>query len=147
MASNPLPLPAVYPLRAYVPWAYSALAPMPDRVNLASFLPLTPVSFEILLALAAGELHGYAIMLDVERRTSGAISLHAGSLYRALNRLLEGALIEELEERPSPESDDERRRYYRLTSKGLEIARGEARRLELQVEAARQRRLLPGGGS
>ena len=120
---------------------------MADRVNLASFLPLTPVSFEILLALAAGELHGYAIMLDVERRTSGAISLHAGSLYRALNRLLEAGLIEELEERPSPETDDERRRYYRLTPKGLEVARGEARRLELQVEAARQRRLLPGGGS
>jgi DNA-binding PadR family transcriptional regulator len=120
---------------------------MPDRVNLATFLPLTPVSFEILLALASGELHGYAIMLDVERRTAGAISLHAGSLYRALNRLLEAGLIEELEERPGPELDDERRRYYRLTSKGLEVARGEARRLALQVEAARQRRLLPGGGS
>jgi DNA-binding PadR family transcriptional regulator len=118
---------------------------MGDRINLASFLPLTPVSFEILLALAGGEQHGYAVMLDVERRTSGAISLHAGSLYRALNRLLEAGLIEELDERPEREHDDERRRYYRLTAKGLEIARGEARRLELQVDAARQRRLLPGG--
>jgi DNA-binding PadR family transcriptional regulator len=118
---------------------------MPDRVNLSTFLPLTSVSFEILLALAGGEQHGYAVMLDVERRTSGAISLHAGSLYRALNRLLESGLIEELDERPDPEHDDERRRYYRLTAKGREVARGEARRLEALVEAARQRRLLPGG--
>ena len=118
---------------------------MADRLNLGSFLPLTPVSFEILLALAGGEQHGYSVMLDVERRTSGEISLHAGSLYRALNRLLEAGLIEELDERPDPKHDDERRRYYRLTPKGLEVARGEARRLELQVEAARQRRLLPGG--
>ena len=118
---------------------------MPDRVNLTTYLPLTPVSFEILLALAGGEQHGYAVMLDVERRTSGGIALHAGSLYRALNRLLEAGLIEELEERPDPEHDDDRRRYYRLTPRGLEVARGEARRLELQVEAARQRRLLPGG--
>ena len=120
---------------------------MADRLNLNTFLPLTPVSFEILLALAGGEQHGYAVMLDVERRTSGAISLHAGSLYRALNRLLEAGLIEELEHRPDREHDDERRRYYRLTANGLEVARAEARRLELQVEAARQRRLLPGGNA
>jgi DNA-binding PadR family transcriptional regulator len=118
---------------------------MPDRLNLAAFVPLTPVSFEILLALAGSEQHGYAVMLDIERRTNGGISLHAGSLYRALNRLLEAGLIEELDERPEPDDDDERRRYYRLTAKGLAVARGEARRLELQVEAARQRRLLPGG--
>jgi DNA-binding PadR family transcriptional regulator len=117
---------------------------MPDRVNLATHLPLTPVAFEILLALAGGEQHGYAVMLDVERRTNGTISLHAGSLYRALNRLLEAGLIEELEERPDPQHDDERRRYYRLTARGLDVARGEARRLEAQVDAARQRRLLPG---
>src|ERR687894_95326 len=116
---------------------------MTDRVNLNAFLPLTPVSFEILLALAGGELHGYAVMLDVERRTGGAISLHAGSLYRALNRLLESELIEELDDRPRGVSDDERRRYYRLTKKGLDVARGEARRLEALVDAARRRRLLP----
>jgi DNA-binding PadR family transcriptional regulator len=118
---------------------------MPDKLNLSAFLPLTPVAFEILLALAGGEQHGYAVMLDVERRTGGEISLHAGSLYRALNRLLEAGLIEELDERPMRGHDDERRRYYRLTKKGLEVARGEARRLESQVEAARRRRLLPGG--
>jgi len=118
---------------------------MPDRVNLASFLPLTQVSFEILLALAGGEQHGYAVMLDIERRSAGSLSLHAGSLYRALNRLLEAELIEELEERPDPAQDDERRRYYRLTPKGMEVARGEARRLEQLVSAARKRRLLPRG--
>ena len=118
---------------------------MPDRVNVAAFLPLTPVSFEILLALAGGEQHGYAVMHDIDARTGGAVSLHAGSLYRALNRLLEAGLIEELDERPAPDEDDERRRYYRLTPTGLQVARGEARRLERQVESARQRRLLPGG--
>lgn len=126
---------------------------MPDKLNLSAFLPLTPVAFEILLALAGGEQHGYAVMMDVERRTGGEISLHAGSLYRALNRLLEVGLIEELDEPPARVlrqaqdrgHDDERRRYYRLTRKGLEVARGEARRLESQVEVARRRRLLPGG--
>src|SRR5687767_864541 len=116
---------------------------MADRLNLNGFLPLTPVAFEILLALADGDQHGYAVMLDVERRTSGAISLHAGTLYRALNRLLEAGLIKEIDERPDPADDDERRRYYRLTPRGRDVAKGEARRLELQVEAARQRQLLP----
>ena len=117
---------------------------MPDRVRLEAFLPLTPVAFEILLSLAGGDQHGYATLLDVERRTSGVISLHAGSLYRALNRLLESGLIDEVDDRPEKD-DDERRRYYRLTAKGRDVGRGEARRLEVQVEAARQRRLLPGG--
>jgi DNA-binding PadR family transcriptional regulator len=116
---------------------------MPDRANLNTYLPLTQVSFEILLALAGGEQHGYAVMLDIERRSGGAVSLHAGSLYRALNRLLEAELIEELDDSPDPESDDERRRYYRLTATGMEVARGEARRLEQLVAAARQRKLLP----
>lgn len=109
-----------------------------------SFLPLTPVVFEILLALAEGEQHGYAIMLEVERRSGGAITLHPGSLYRALNRLLESGLIEELDERPDPNNDDERRRYYRLTSLGSDVARAEAARLESQVASARTRRLLRG---
>jgi DNA-binding PadR family transcriptional regulator len=108
------------------------------------FLPLTPVVFEIALALAAGDRHGYEIMQDVERRTDGRIVLHPGTLYRALARLLDQGLIEELDERPDDGHDDERRRYYRLTANGLEVARGEARRLEAQVDAARQRRLLPG---
>ena len=112
-----------------------------------SFLPLTPVAFEVLLALAEGEQHGYAVMLDVERRTGGGITLHAGSLYRVLNRLLDTGLIEELDERPDAESDDGRRRYYRITPLGQSVAREEAKRLESQVSAARARRLLRGSRS
>ena len=109
-----------------------------------TFLPLTPVVFEILLALSEGEQHGYAVMLEVERRSGGTVTLHPGSLYRALNRLLESSLIEELDERPDPENDDERRRYYRLTPLGGDVARAEATRLESQVASARARRLLKG---
>lgn len=109
--------------------------------------PLTPVVFEILMALAGGEQHGYAIMQDVERRTDGRIDLHAGSLYRALGRLLDGGLIEELDERPASASDDERRRYYRLTPAGAAAARTEAERLAAQVATARARRLLRRGSA
>lgn len=108
------------------------------------FLPLTPVAFEVLLALADGDQHGYAVMLEVEQRTGGAIKLHAGSLYRVLNRLLDTGLIEELDERPDRESDDERRRYYRITLLGQAVAREEAKRLESQVAAARARKFLKG---
>ncbi len=111
-----------------------------DRLRVDQFLPLTPVAFEILLALADGEQHGYRIMQDVNSRAAGAVTLHAGTLYRALARLLEQEFIEELAERPA--EDDERRRYYRLTERGLAVARAEARRLAGQLEAARTRRLL-----
>jgi DNA-binding PadR family transcriptional regulator len=113
-----------------------------DRFRPETFLPLTPVAFEILLALADGEQHGYSIMREVDRRSAGAVTLHPGTLYRALARLLESGLIEELEERPDPEHDDERRRYYKLTERGLTVARAEAERLWSQVTAARERRLL-----
>jgi DNA-binding PadR family transcriptional regulator len=111
-----------------------------DRFRAESFLPLTPVAFEILIALADGEQHGYRIMQDVNARSGGAVTLQAGTLYRALARLLEQSLIEELAERPA--EDDERRRYYRLTDRGLAVARGEAERLVAQLAAARARRLL-----
>ena len=110
------------------------------------FLPLTPVAFEILLSLAEGEQHGYSIMRSVHQRTRGAVEIHAGTLYRALNRLLSQGLIVELDERPAPDLDDERRRYYRLTPLGGQVLRAEARRLESQVMAARARRLLPTRG-
>jgi DNA-binding PadR family transcriptional regulator len=113
-----------------------------DRFRADSLLPLTPVAFEILLALADGERHGYSIMREVADRSSGAIMLHPGTLYRALARLLESEWIEELDERPDPANDDERRRYYRLTERGIAVARAEAERLESQVVAARSRRLL-----
>ena len=113
-----------------------------DKFRPESFLPLTPVAFEILLALADGERHGYSILQEVETRSAGAVSLHAGTLYRALARLLENNLIEELD---SPvRDDDERRRYYRLTTRGIAVARAEVGRLEGQLAAARTRRLLKG---
>lgn len=115
-----------------------------DKFRPVTFLPLTPVAFEILLALADGERHGYSILQEVERRSDGAVALHAGTLYRALARLLETDLLEELRESPDPSSADERRRYYRLTARGIAVARAEAMRLEGQVAAARARRLLKG---
>ncbi|HYU79246.1 MAG TPA: PadR family transcriptional regulator [Vicinamibacterales bacterium] len=115
-----------------------------DRFRPQAHLPLTPVAFEILLALADGERHGYSIMREVAERSSGAITLHPGTLYRALARLLESGLIEELDERPHVENDDERRRYYRLTPHGIAVARAEAERLAGQLAAARHRKLLKG---
>ena len=113
-----------------------------DKFRADQFLPLTPVAFEILLALADGEQHGYSIMREVERRSGGSVVLHPGTLYRALARLLEAGFIQELEERPDPEHDDERRRYYQLTPGGIAVARAEAERLAGQVAAARARKLL-----
>src|SRR6267142_4108629 len=110
-----------------------------------SFLPLTAVVFEILLALAGGDLHGYDIMREVDSRTAGDVSLHAGTLYRALHRLLRARLIEEIAEIAEPadagdaRKQDERRRYYRLTTLGRGVAVAEARRLASQVTAARTR--------
>ena len=115
-------------------------APAPE-----TFLPLTPVVFEILLSLAGGERHGYSIMQEVESRSGGSVALRAGSLYRALARLLDDGLVEELDERRDPQ-DDERRRYYRLTSAGQHVASAEARRLARQIDTARARRLLRHSG-
>lgn len=112
-----------------------------DRLRVEQFLPLTPVAFEILLALADGEQHGYRIMQDVNARAGAAVVLHAGTLYRALARLLEQELIEELDERPTGR-DDERRRYYRLTERGRAVASAEASRLAGQLATARARRLV-----
>jgi DNA-binding PadR family transcriptional regulator len=105
------------------------------------------VAFEILLALADGERHGYSILQEVEQRSGGAVSLHAGTLYRALARLLESELIEELSGAPDSGSADERRRYYRLTARGIAVAKAEIVRLEGQLTAARSRRLLRGARS
>jgi DNA-binding PadR family transcriptional regulator len=111
-----------------------------------SLLPLTAVAFEILLTLADGDCHGYHIMQDVSRRTNGAVVLHPGTLYRALARLLDESLIEEIDHRPSKSPaggrDDERRREYRLTRFGRAVLAAEAARLDQQVRQARARRLL-----
>ena len=106
---------------------------------------MTPAAFLVLLSLAEEERHGYGIMREVERRSGGEERLGPGTLYRTIGRLLDDGLIEESGERPDPETDDERRRYYRITEKGMRAAGAEARRLEALVGAARERRLLPGG--
>ena len=111
-----------------------------DRLRIDHFLPLTPVAFEIQLALADGEQHGYRIMQEVNARSAGAVTLHAGTLYRALARLLEQSLIEELAERPA--EDDERRRYYRLTDRGIAVARAASSWPASRWASARARRLL-----
>ena len=102
-------------------------------------LPLTPAVFHILLALADQDRHGYAIILDIAERTDGAMRLGTGTLYTAISRLLEQGLIEESDERPSADEDDERRRYYRLTPFGRDVANAEARRLAALVKMARSR--------
>ena len=109
-----------------------------------SFLPLQSAVFHILLALADEDRHGYAIIQDVAQRTDGAIRLSAGTLYRSIQRMLDDGLIVEPRERPAPEEDDERRRYYRLTALGEAVARAEARRLADLVRMARARGLAPG---
>ncbi len=93
-------------------------------------------TFHILIALARGERHGYAIIQEVERATDGKLRMGAGTLYRALQRMLEQGLIVETQDRPAPEQDDERRRYYRITDEGREAARAEARRLAGMVRLA-----------
>jgi DNA-binding PadR family transcriptional regulator len=110
-----------------------------DERDVDALLPLPPVTFHILIALAREDRHGYAIMQDVEERTGGKLRLGAGTLYRSIQRLLEQGLIAETRERPAPELDDERRRYYRITPFGAAVARGEARRMsELLVMARAQ---------
>lgn len=108
-----------------------------------SFLPLHKDTFHILVSLADGDGHGYSVMQDVSERTDGAVRLSPSTLYGAIKRLLEQGLIEELSERPDPEHDDERRRYYRLTRLGRQVAIAEARRLERLLADARAAGLLP----
>ena len=109
-----------------------------------SFLPLTPAVFHILLALADGEKHGYAIMQEVETNTGGIVAMGPGTLYGSIKRMLAVGLIEESDERPDPELDDERRRYYRLTGPGADALRFEVRRLADLVHVARRKRILAG---
>jgi len=109
-----------------------------------SLLPLPPVTFHILLALADQDRHGYAIIQDVAVRTGGELKLSAGTLYRSIQRMLEQGLVVETRDRPAPEDDDERRRYYRITKFGAEVARAEARRLSQLVKFARESGFAPG---
>jgi DNA-binding PadR family transcriptional regulator len=108
-----------------------------------SLLPLPPVTFHILLALADEPRHGYAIMQDVAERTRGALKLGAGTLYRSIQRMLEQGLVVETRRRPAPEFDDERRRYYQIAPFGEAVARAEARRLAQLVKLARASGFAP----
>ena len=98
---------------------------------------LPAATFHILLALAEEDRHGYAIIQDVVVRTGGELKLSAGTLYRSIQRMLEQGLIAETRDRPAPEDDDQRRRYYRITPHGTAIAKAEARRLGQLVKMAR----------
>ena len=106
------------------------------------FLPLTPAMFHILLSLADRERHGYEIMREVDERTERKVRLGPGTLYGSIKRMLADGLVEELDERPDPQLDDERRRYYRLTDLGYRIAVAEAERLAALVKMARSKKLL-----
>ena len=108
------------------------------------YIPLTPAVFHILLALAGGERHGYAIMQEVEHLSEGRVAMGPGTLYGSIKRMLASGLIVETGERSDPQLDDQRRRYYRLTSMGSRVLEAEAHRLEKLVKAAREQRVLPG---
>lgn len=105
-----------------------------------AFLPLKPHWFHVLLSLADGEQHGYAIMQEVLERTDGKVRLWPATLYGTLKRLIETELIEESNERPAPELDDARRRYYGLTRLGRRVLAAESERLEGLVRVIRAKR-------
>jgi DNA-binding PadR family transcriptional regulator len=108
-------------------------------------LPLRPVEFEILLTLAQGERHGYAILQEIAERTEGAMQLETGTMYRAIKRLVDAGFVRPSSRKPSRDSDDERRRYYAITALGARVASAEADRMARLVASARKAKLLPHG--
>lgn len=113
----------------------------PDR-DPAALLPLTPATFHVLVALADGDLHGYAVIKEISTRTGGRVELGTGTLYGIIKRLRAEGLVVESKRRPSAAGDDERRRYYRLTQFGRLVVTAETSRLEAMVDAARATLLL-----
>jgi DNA-binding PadR family transcriptional regulator len=107
------------------------------EINIQKFIPLKPNWFHIMLSLAAGEQHGYGIMQDVLNRTTGKVRLWPATLYGSIKRLIEAEFIEESDERPAPELDDARRRYYRLTALGKQVLDAECERLQELVRTIR----------
>lgn len=120
---------------------------MAHNTSLSGDRPLSPQVLQILLSLTGKRLHGYAIIRDVKERTDGQVRLTAGTLYSALRRMMDAGLIEETEERPVPELDDERRRYYAITHEGERTLRFEAERSAAFVAMARQKGLLRSRGA
>jgi DNA-binding PadR family transcriptional regulator len=118
---------------------------MAKAQSMLELIPLTAPVFHILLALADEERHGYGIMQDVASQTGNALQLGPGTLYGCLKRMLAAGLVEESDERPDPTLDDERRRYYRMTSLGKRVVRAEAERLAGAVMTARAK--LAGGNA
>jgi DNA-binding PadR family transcriptional regulator len=110
-------------------------------------LPLSPAVFHILLALADGERHGYAIMREVERSTDGKVQMGPGTLYGAVKKLLASKLIEEVDSNTGSERDDERRRYYRLTAWGTRVLNAELSRLRAILQLAKGRKLVAPRGA
>lgn len=111
--------------------------------NPTDFLPLKPTDYQVLFVLYRGELHGYAMVKAIEDRTDGRVRLEPSNLYRRIRRLMADGLVEESEDRPVPELDDERRRYYELTDLGRRVLAAEARRMRALVSEAEAARLLP----
>ena len=115
---------------------------MTSELSVDDLLPLPPATFHILLAVAEEERHGYAIIQDVESRTDGELRMSAGTLYRSIARMVEQGLISEVTKRRTAD-EDERRRYYRITSFGTAVARAEMRRLTQLLRLARASGLSP----
>ena len=107
------------------------------RFDPSAYLPLTPAMFQVLVALADGEKHGYAVIKEIARRTDGKVRLRAGTLYAVIRRFVDDGLIQESAERPDPALDDERRRYYRITDRGRAVAMAEERRMTDTLAQAR----------
>ena len=118
----------------------------PANTDPDSFLPLPASAMHIIVALAAGEKHGYAIMRDVEELSGGAVKMGPGTLYGSIKRMIDQGLLTEVAERPDPELDDERRRYYRLTDLGHRVGAAEQQRLSRLLSAAQFRNLGIAGG-
>jgi DNA-binding PadR family transcriptional regulator len=116
-----------------------------DNPSLKKRLPLSPAAFSILLALKSGDKHGYTILREVGAQSEGAVNLLPGTLYNLLKRMLEDGWIEELDERPDPALDDQRRRYYRLSGLGEQVANLEAERLTRLLRSAQKQGLFISG--
>lgn len=112
---------------------------MAKRIVPDDLIPLAPAVFHILISLGEGERHGYALKREIAARTAGKLTLGAGVLYGSINKMLEQGLIEESDDRPDPHLDDERRRYYRITTLGRKVAQAESARMRALITLAAAR--------